>query len=113
MALCVTCGQDTELGVAVPKRLPCGGQYLHGRAESSHQLVTDEENAVLREDWPCCKSGSTQWCQEAAACTEVRPCEHGKTARANTEKADVARSCGVYKHRHANNTDHGAPSRTT
>ena len=56
-----------------------------------HQLVTVEENAVLRANCPCSESDSTQWCQEAAACTEVRPCEHGKTARANTEKADAAK----------------------
>ena len=63
---------------------------------SSHQLVTVVENVVLRANWPCSKSDSTEWCQEAAACTEVRPCEHRRTARANTEKADAARSCGEY-----------------
>ena len=69
----------------------------------SHQLAADVENVVMRANCPCSKSDSTQWCQEAATCTEVRPCEHGKTARANAEKADAARSCGVYRHRHVYN----------
>ena len=36
-----------------------------------------------------------------------------KIARANTGKADAARSCGVNRHRHVNNEGHGAPNRTT
>ena len=68
---------------------------------------------MLRANCPCSKSDSTQWCQVAAAHSAVFPSEHGKTARANTEKADAARSCGVYKHRHVNNRGHDAPSRTT
>ena len=62
------------------------------RAGSSHQLVTVEENVVLRANCPCSKSDSTQWCQEAAACTEVHPCEHEKTAKANTEKEESQRA---------------------
>ena len=58
----------------------------------SHQLVTVEESVALRANCPCSKSDSTQWCQEAAACTEVHPCEHEKTAKANTEKEEPQRA---------------------
>ena len=81
--------------------------------EKSHKLVTVEEIVVLRANYQCTKSDSTQWCQEAAACPEVRPCEHRRTAKANNEKADAAGSCGGYRHGHENNMGHGAPSRTT
>ena len=77
-------------------------------AGSSHQIVAAGDSVVRSANCPCTKSDSTQWCQEAAAYTEVRPCEHGKTARANTEKAD-----GVYRHRHVNKKGHGVPNRTT
>ena len=51
------------------------------------QLVTVEESVVLRANCPCSKSDSTQWC--------------------------AARSCGVCKHRHENNSGHDALSGTT
>ena len=35
------------------------------------------------------------------------------SSNAETARANAARGCGVYRHRHVNNKGHGAPSRTT
>ena len=77
------------------------------REVSSHQIAAAGESVVRSEEHPSSKSDSTLWCHKAAACSDVLPFGHGKTTKANTEKADAARSCGVNRHRHVNNMGHG------
>ena len=84
MALCVTCGQDTELGVAAPSDTvwrPISAQL----AESSHQTVAAGESVVRSAECPCSKDDSTLWCNESAACSDVHPYGRGGTTKTNTE----------------------------
>ena len=99
----MTCGQDTELGVAAP----CGSRVeanICTGCGNSHHIVAVEQSVVRSAECPCSKGDSTLWCHEAAACSDVLPCDNEKTAKANTEKGEAATSCGVFKHRHVNNT---------
>ena len=70
MALCVNCGLDTE-----PEDAPVW-RPVAAQTWSSYQLVTVGESVVLRVNYPCGKSDSSQWCQEAAAHSGVFPSEN-------------------------------------
>ena len=112
MALCVSCGQETEHEGAAP----CDSRVEADICTEGGELAPDEaagESVAWSAEYPCSKSDSSLWCHEAAACSDVHPCEHGKTTKANTEKRGAARSCGVHEPRHVNNTGRDGPSRTT
>ena len=92
MALCVTCGQDTELEGAAPCDFRVEANIRTGGGELAPDCSCWRESVVRSAEYPCSKSGSTLWCHEAAACSEVHPCEHEKTAKANTEKEEPQRA---------------------
>ena len=60
---CVTCWQDTEIGVAAPMS---GGPIAAQGAGSSDQIVAAGESVVRSAGCPCSKSDSTLWCHGAA-----------------------------------------------
>ena len=97
----MACGQDTELegAASCDSRVEagiCTGDGELAPACNCWREYSAERIARVVRVIPL--SGA----KEAAVCTEVRPCEHGKTAKTNTENASAARSCGAYRHRHVN-----------